>query len=430
MSVRTVAAAVRSLSRLAAVHSTGLLDTPADPDFDRLAGLAANLLDAPYAFVTLVDDTRSFWKSCIGTDSDDLAQRQNPVEESFCQYVVETREPLIVGDTRADAVTAGNPSIESMGVLAWAGFPVFAPDGEVLGSFCVVDTTTREWSDRDVEVLDVLSKAVASEFALRISLQAARAAERAAHALAVTLQDSLLPPVPPSVGGLEVAARYRPAGHGQHVVGDFYDVFQLSGRSRWAITMGDVSGKGVEAAKVTALARHTIRAAGMLGGSPADVLQALNAAMLAHSSGSVDAEPRFLTVTYAQLRLAATGGVDVRLSSAGHCPSLIRRTSGQIESVELPSFPLGWFDELDLTEHRTRLDAGDTVILHTDGVTEARCGSSQFGESRLIETVRSAPGAADAATIASLIEDAVRDYAGESADDDVAILVVRVPPAS
>jgi phosphoserine phosphatase RsbU/P len=258
-------------ARLAAVRATSLLDTAAEPGFDRLTGLAATLLSAPLAFVTLVDDRRSFWKSCLGTGlpDDDLPARQNTVEESFCRYVVVSREPLIVGDTRLNELTRDNPSIEAMGVLAWAGFPVFSPDGHVLGSFCVVDTVTRDWSDRDVEVLRVLSQSAAAEFAGRVALAQARAAERDARELALALQESLLPALPPSVPGLDVAARYRPAGTGSLVVGDFLDVFPLGSGNGWAAVIGDVSGKGVEAAKVAALARHTVRGAAMAGSNRA-----------------------------------------------------------------------------------------------------------------------------------------------------------------
>ena len=167
-------------ARLAAVRSTGLLDTGAEPPFDRLATLAATLLDAPSAFITIVDDRRSFWKACIGVDATATQARQNPVAESFCQYVIGSQEPLIVGDTTRDQRTRENPSISSMGVKAWAGFPLFAPGGEVLGTLCVVDTRQRDWSPREVEVLRTLSLAAASEVGLRVALEDQRRARNAA----------------------------------------------------------------------------------------------------------------------------------------------------------------------------------------------------------------------------------------------------------
>jgi serine phosphatase RsbU (regulator of sigma subunit) len=167
--------------RLAAVRDSGLLDTPAEANFDRLAGLASMLLGAPFAFVTVVDETRSFWKSCIGIDSDDINERQNPVEQSFCQYVIGTGEPLIVGDVAADPRTADNPSIALMGVAAWAGYPLLGPQGQILGTFCVVDTVVREWTEQHVQILATLAAAAGAEIALRDSAIAATNATIAAR---------------------------------------------------------------------------------------------------------------------------------------------------------------------------------------------------------------------------------------------------------
>ena len=161
-------------ARLAAVVKTGLLDTPADEAFDRLGHLAATVLNAPYAFVTLVDDQRSFWKACIGVDATDPADRQNRVDESFCQYVIGSGKPLIVGDTAHHPVTMNNPSIGSMGVAAWAGYPLLSTTGEILGTFCVVDTVVREWTKTDIEVLEALAAAANGELALREAVALAR----------------------------------------------------------------------------------------------------------------------------------------------------------------------------------------------------------------------------------------------------------------
>src|SRR4051812_8198319 len=151
-----------------------LLDTGPEEPFDRLARTAASVLDAPLAFVTVVDERRSFWKSCIGVDAPDPEDRQNPVEESFCQYLVGSRAELLVGDAAADPRTRDNPSVEKMGVRAWAGFPLWSPDGQVLGSFCVVDTEPRRWTARDAEVLRTLAAAASGEVALRGAVEDAR----------------------------------------------------------------------------------------------------------------------------------------------------------------------------------------------------------------------------------------------------------------
>lgn len=169
--------------RLLAVQATELLDTAPEEPFDNLARLAAELLDAPSAFVTLVDDRRSFLKSCIGADAGLSLTREIPADRSFCQYVVGSGQPLVVGDARRDERTRANPAIAEMGVVAWAGFPICGPGGMVLGTLCVVDTVERHWSDRHVEVLRVLSAAASTEIALRTAVSEERAA-RAEAALA------------------------------------------------------------------------------------------------------------------------------------------------------------------------------------------------------------------------------------------------------
>jgi serine phosphatase RsbU (regulator of sigma subunit) len=172
---------VRAPGRLVAVEATGLLDAEGEEAFDRLAGLARQLLRAPFAFLTVVDDQRSFWMARLGVPGD--GARQNTVEESFCQYVVESREPLVLPDVRVDERTKDNPSIRSMGVVAWAGYPVHSPDGHVLGTLCVVDTVVRHWTDDEVQILASLAAIATREVALRVSAataaQAARVAEEA-----------------------------------------------------------------------------------------------------------------------------------------------------------------------------------------------------------------------------------------------------------
>ena len=132
------------------------MDTPADEGFDRLARLAQHLLRVPFAFLTVVDDERSFWKSRIGIEVG--GPRENTLDESFCQYVVDSGEPLVLGDVRDDPRTRDNPSIRSMGVVAWAGFPVRTPDGHVMGTLCVVDTVVRRWTDDEVATLSALAE--------------------------------------------------------------------------------------------------------------------------------------------------------------------------------------------------------------------------------------------------------------------------------
>ncbi len=403
--------AILAPARLAAARASGLLDTRPDEAFDRLSGLAATLLATPLAFVTVVDDRRSFWKSCIGITLDGPEDQENPVDESFCQYVVAAQAEVIVDDAAADPRTRDNPSVEKLGVRAWAGFPLLAPGGEVLGSFCVVDVVPRAWSERDREVLRVLAAAASGEVALR-------AAAADARELARTLQASLLPAFLPAVAGLDIAAYHRAGGSGTEVVGDFYDLFQ-SGEDHWKAVVGDVCGKGVEAATVTALARYTIRAAAMSTQAPCDILRTLNRALL-------DQQPdgRFLTAAVATLRVTGAG-VGVTLCSGGHVPVLLRRADGRTEAVGRPGTLLGAFDAVALADAETTMLPGDALVMYTDGITEARRGRERFGGERL-QAVLAAP-ASSAGELVAAVTDAVAAFSAGEAADDMAVLALRVP---
>ncbi|HVF13278.1 MAG TPA: SpoIIE family protein phosphatase, partial [Acidimicrobiales bacterium] len=306
----TVPSEAFEATRSPPAHTAAPEDIGTDEAFGRLTRAATLILDVPLAFVTVVDTARSWYQSCVGLGPQ--AERFAAMEESFCECVVESDQPLILVDARADERTRAHPAIAIMGMVAWAGFPIRDPGGQVLGTFCVVDTVPRQWNARDVVVLETLAGAASGEIALRAAL----ATERQAHAeaadlaalvadlgertaaLARTLQQSLLPPMLPEVPGIEVAARYQPA-RGEEVVGDFYDVFKAT-RSSWCVVMGDVCGKGPDAATVTALAHYTIRAAASDNISPSRVLGRLNTALLQQRPG----DERFLTVAMASLRVA------------------------------------------------------------------------------------------------------------------------------
>ncbi|MBE1490771.1 PP2C family protein-serine/threonine phosphatase [Plantactinospora soyae] len=438
-----VPALVFDSGRLAAVRRTGLLDTGPEEAFDRLTRLAATLLGTPFAFVTIADDTRSFWKSCVGVDSDDPADRQNRVEQSFCQYVIGSGTELIVPDARSDVRTAGNPSIELMGVAAWAGFPIHSPDGQVLGTFCAVDTAVRQWTRRDVDVLSTLAQAAAGEIALREAVDVARAATaQAEHATAIaeaatalaeevgaqasqladTLQESLLPPHLPQVPGVEVAVRYRRGAGGTDVLGDFYDVFP-SVRGAWAAVVGDVSGKGPQAAKTTALARYTLRAAAVRCATPSTNLATLNTALRAWYTDS----SQYLTAVYATLR-PHPDGVTARVSCGGHDAPLIRRADGTVEPLGRHGLILGWLPHPALHDQRTLLRPGDSLVLYTDGVTEGhRAGDrDMFGPDRLHQVLADTQ-ATFGEQLATAIDNAVMTFTDGHVSDDTAILVIHVP---
>ncbi len=158
-------------ARLQTLERTHLLDTPPEDAFDRLTTLATQLLDAPIALVSLVDKDRQFFKSGVGLDEPTASARQTPLSHSFCQYVVSSRQPLIVPDARGHELLADNPAIPEMGVIAYAGIPLLMSDGQVLGSFCAIDTQPHGWSPMHIKVLETLAQAVIAEIELRLVAQ-------------------------------------------------------------------------------------------------------------------------------------------------------------------------------------------------------------------------------------------------------------------
>ena len=160
------AAAVEDKDRLGALHATGLLDSDISPSFDRLARLAATVLHAPVALVSLVDADREFFKSCLGLPEPWASRREAPLSHSFCQHAVATREPLLVTDAREHEVLRGNPAIRDMGIVAYAGIPLIDAEGHALGTLCVIDSQPRHWTSHQVQLLSDIAASVVTEISL------------------------------------------------------------------------------------------------------------------------------------------------------------------------------------------------------------------------------------------------------------------------
>ncbi len=241
--------------------------------------------------------------------------------------------------------------------------------------------------------------------------------------LARTLQESLLPPDLPQVRGVELASRYHPAGAGLDVGGDFYDVFQ-TGRGTWGIVVGDVCGKGAEAARLTALARYTVRAASMQTRTPSRILTMLNEALvrqIASEAGRDD--ERFASVVYASLRRSTTVA-SLTVSSGGHPPGLVLRGDGAVEVLPAPGILLGLFPRPQLQDVTFDLHPGDSLLLYTDGVTEARGRRGEYGQQRLASLLATC-GGMSAKALAETVESAVLAHQDGVAHDDIAVLVVH-----
>lgn len=157
-------------ARLKRLHQLALMDSAADPAFDRLTRLASKIIGAPISLVSLVDVNRQFFKSEFGLGEPLRSQRGTTIEYSYCQHVVASHSPLIVSDARLDPRLYDNPAIAELNAIAYAGMPLMTSDGQVLGSFCVVDNVPREWTPEQIEILRELSLAAMTEIELREQL--------------------------------------------------------------------------------------------------------------------------------------------------------------------------------------------------------------------------------------------------------------------
>lgn len=283
--------------------------------------------------------------------------------------------------------------------------------GNTIGSMELISTMPDRYGPSEVSLAEELARRAA------IGIQNARLHERDAR-IARTLQRSLLPSRLPEVPGFDVAARFRPQGTA--VGGDFYDVFEINGGS-WAAAIGDVCGKGPEAAALTSLTRYTLRAAAIHNESACSTLRVLNSALIAEHE---NVEGRFCTAVFARFDSDGNGTMQLTACSGGHPHPILLRAGGEVEAITPPGTLLGVFEDPALDESTVRLATGDAVILYTDGVIELR--SDNLKPPLLpIEEIVAACAGASAAKIAQHLESAAVEEHGGLPADDMAVLVLR-----
>lgn len=338
--------------------------------------------------------------------------------------VIRTGRTEVVHDASDELVAALAPDPEHLETVRRLGLrhalvaPIRTPH-DVIGafSFLYTDEPSRRPGPDDVRLVESLASRAA------LHLDNARLYGEAAH-IARTLQASLLPDRLPEIPGLELVARYRAAGSQNQVGGDFYDVFP-SGDGVWTAVIGDVSGKGAEAAALTGLARHSVHTAALLSDDPRANLRTLNRAML----GRDGTNGHFCTLAYVRVcpdpeRRRAV----LTVASGGHPPPLICRADGTVEEVAGAQGPLvGIFPDVDFTAVQVVLEAGDLVLLYTDGIVELRGPEGVFGDELLRAQLAASAGRPAGEAVAAVTAAATNAQHGE-ARDDVALLALRVRP--
>jgi serine phosphatase RsbU (regulator of sigma subunit) len=345
--------------------------------------------------------------------------------EEALQLTVEAAQRVLGAHRATITSTSGDP----FGPRLSAAFPADgrAPEatgqpigvmlrnaGRPLGMLEVTDRRERTYTPRDEAILAQLGQLAS------VAIAKSQAYTRERH-IAQVLQRSLIPPRIPSLPGLNAAVRFSAAGEGIEVGGDFYDFFRARDGAVAAL-IGDVCGKGPEAASVTALARHTLRAAAAYESRPSALLSLLHRALRDDRD-----DGRFCTVAFCDFELREEGA-RMTVSCGGHPLPLMLRHTGEVEPVGRLGTLLGADVDPVLTDVAVDLVPGDLVVLYTDGVTEVRVGQQEvFGHRDLAELLRRCAGMHPDA-VAQQIQDTVLAAAGGRPRDDIAVMVIGPGP--
>lgn len=403
------------------IEATAKLDTSLDPQ-QTLKLIAATCLGelAELCVIDLIDEHGTVTGTVaasvepgMGRRVEELRTRHPPDQSHPVTRALESRASIVVAEVAevpalkraVDELGGERPQVYGGGYSGTV-VPMVAR-GRMLGTISFVHRGRPVLGQ--LEVLEDLTGRAAMAYD-----NAVLYAERA-H-VAHTLRRSLMPAELPAIPGLELESYFRPMGSGNEVAGDFYDVFG-DGEACWLL-VGDVCGKGAEAAVLTAFLRHTLVAYAREMSSPASVLARVNEAMLEH-----DFDGRFATAILARL-VFGESGIAVTLASAGHPGALIARAGGGSEESSCLGTLLGVFPDARIAEAELTLHPGDTLALYTDGLTEAQAPAHVLAGREMTAALdRSRPQSAGAAIGALL---GLVDL-GSGPRDDIAILAARVP---
>ena len=331
--------------------------------------------------------------------------------------VIRTGEPELMPEITDEMLEAVANDAEHLDVLRKVGLrsgmvvPLRAR-GRVLGDIALASAESgRRFSGEDLAMAQQLADRCA------VALDNARLFAERSY-IAKTLQEGLLPAALPEIPRVELAVEYRAGTLETDVGGDFYDVFAAG--DSWLFVAGDVVGKGAKAAAITGLARHTLRAAAQYERSPADMLRMLNRAMLDQFTD----DEQFCTVA-----VAALHGEQLRVASGGHPLPLVLRRTGDVHPAGRPGALIGVLDDPPLRDETITLSLGDTVVLYTDGITDADGSGGRFGAERLAAVLATLV-ALPPARVVDRIDRAVAAHRTGPPTDDSALVAFRLRPAA
>jgi anti-sigma regulatory factor (Ser/Thr protein kinase) len=400
--------AVKKVRGLEAVADAALAHLPFDELLSELLARVSHVLEVERAAILLHDEERQCLtvRAARGPGAEFAQSRQIPSGAGIAGQVAAERRPVFLEDTGIEAVPPS--AVWQDRVRSMLAVPLLVEGARVIGVLQVGTSEGRHFSDNDTQLLQLAADRLA------VAIDRARLNEQAHH-IAATLQRSLLPSSIPKVPGLELATRYQPGADGAQVGGDLYDVVPYSD-GRVGLAIGDVVGRGIEAASLMGQIRNSLRAYAMEDDRPEQVVERLN--LLMHHWQ----QDRIATLSYLVLD-PRTG--HVTFATAGHLPPLVLGPDGSATYLEGGEFvPLGVLPFGGYTSAEAVIKPGSTVLLYTDGLVEERGLSIDDGLDRLREAIQRAPADAGAMCDFLLAEVPPNGAAG----DDVAVLATRLVP--
>jgi serine phosphatase RsbU (regulator of sigma subunit)/PAS domain-containing protein len=343
----------------------------------------------------------------------DSAAALNPMPGSLPHAVHESGKAVLIAHADTADVLGPGPGDIPLLMLLGSTSVLSVPITDRESRYGVL-TLARQAGQSHFEIADLgLVEELGEQLALalRVDHMFRRRTE-----IADTLQASLLPRRLPEIGGVELAAAYVAATEGIEIGADFYDAYRTT--AGWGLSVGDVCGKGEEAAAVTAAARHAIRVIAHSNADPAAVLSGANEILLAEElSGG------FVTASIAHLEWC-DGALRVVLGSAGHPSAAIIRADGRVQMPGGGGLPLGLFPDAEPGQHELTLGKGDILFLYTDGLTQARGHDQTYFETRLTDELAGLAGVHpeqfEAAMRSRLLE-----FTAGTLIDDITMMVLR-----